>query len=286
VSPGIPARLIPEPVGFDDNVKREAARAERAWEAATGILGFLGAGAGAGAASGAAALTPVAPFLAVVAAGSLFFKLRAKWAREDPPRWDFDLPSESPRPAVDLIPVLPTDTMPRGAAFASLLYSSAASLEATVTATERAMGAELSARDLEAEPARRLALEHRTEAHRHARRTRWLTKGLHRSAGGFIKDADNLGLWSPPVHGPFDLPSEGRLLSEVLEDWIVGHVIAAGVDERLLAIPVSAASKGVEDPVGVLDEAVSAADALGQALLLWATDEELRRRPATPTGAP
>jgi hypothetical protein len=40
--------------------------------------------------------------LAAVAARSLYFKLRAEWAKEDPPRPDFHLTAETLAPALDL----------------------------------------------------------------------------------------------------------------------------------------------------------------------------------------
>ena len=117
-------RLVPTPAGYDNDVKRAAARAERAWEVVTGTLTFAGASGGAAVAAGALAL-PIAPFVAAIVAGSFYFKLRAKWAKEDP-RWsDFHTATPFEPPRFELMAVLPWGPVPRGpgAAALPLLFS-------------------------------------------------------------------------------------------------------------------------------------------------------------------
>jgi hypothetical protein len=115
MAPDLGERLVPTPRGFDDEVKGKAARAERGWEAATGLFGALGATGTAALAAGVA-IPPLAPFFGLVAASSFYFKLRAKWAKEDPPRADFDVSVDWQPPRLDLTPVLSVGGIRPGAA--------------------------------------------------------------------------------------------------------------------------------------------------------------------------
>lgn len=181
VTPKILNRLVPVPRGFDDDVKAKAAQAERSWEVATGSVTFLGAGGAAALAAGLA-IPAIAPFAAVVAAGSFYFKLRAKWAKEDPPRPDYDVATDFRPPQLDLMVLMPAGPIPPGAAIASLLFASAASIEATVVTVERAMGASVRALEGDDEEAAAFELTRMREAQDHAPRSAVLTAGLHAAA--------------------------------------------------------------------------------------------------------
>lgn len=178
-------RLVPLPTGFSNEVKAKAGQAERAWEVVTGSIAFLGAGGGAAVAAGAAVLGAVAPFAAVVAAGTFYFKLRAKWAEEDPPRSDYRVATGFHPPQVDLMAVMPPGQIPPGAAIVSLLHSAGASVEATVVAFERAMGASMASWGLDAETGAPHEAARMAEVQQHARRTELLTASLRAAAHEF-----------------------------------------------------------------------------------------------------
>jgi hypothetical protein len=76
-----------------------------------GSLTFLGAGGAAALAAGLA-IPPIAPFSAVVTAGSFYFKLRARWAKEDPPRPDYDIATDFRPPQLDLMMLMPAGPIP------------------------------------------------------------------------------------------------------------------------------------------------------------------------------
>jgi hypothetical protein len=106
MSPRIRRPLIPEPVGLDDPTKTAAGHAERTWEALAKASTATSACIVAAAVAGAVVVAPVAPFLAAFAAVAGGFNLRARWAREDPPRPDFQKAVKPPRRRLDPTPVL------------------------------------------------------------------------------------------------------------------------------------------------------------------------------------
>lgn len=209
--PDIVTRLVPRPSGFDSEVKTKAAQAERAWEAVTGSLTFLGAG-GAAAIAGGLAIPPIAPFAAAVAAGSFYFKLRAKWAREDPPRPDYETATEVRPPTLDLMALMPPGPLPPGAAAVSSLHAAAASVEGTILAVERAMGAsEALAGGGDPDVVTAAMASRQREAHEYARRSATLTAGLHGASVALAPYLQQqLALCQNPVlrHGsPFGSPT-------------------------------------------------------------------------------
>jgi hypothetical protein len=269
-------RIIPAPTGFDDAVKAKAAQAERGWDAATGLITFLGAGGAAALAAGAA-IPPIAPFAAAVAAGSFYFKLRAKWAREDPPRSDFDTVTDVRTPPLDLMPLMPPGDIPPGAAVVSLLYAAGASVEATVLAVERAAGASMASQEGEDEGAALALAARRREALDHARLSASLTAGLHSAAvdiGPFLQQ--NM---RPPraraagkaAAGPA-APRRSRII-EMLDDAALGHVIAAGIDARILEVDTWHEEQPEDMRLSVvLAEAGASAEVFGAALARWAQE--------------
>jgi hypothetical protein len=235
VTPRIPSRLIPEPAGISDPVKAKAGQTERAWEAVTGGLTFLGAGGVAAVAAGAA-IPPIAPFLAAVAAGSFYFKLRAKWVKEDPARADYDVVTEFQPPRVDTMAVLPPGPVPPGASVLPLLHAAGASIEASVLAMERAMGASVAARAEQLEPATAHGASRMREVREHAKRSELLTVSLHTAAnafGDFLEE--RLGAHAYEPRYP---PRRSATLSEMFDADALGHVVAAGIDQRLLELRV------------------------------------------------
>jgi hypothetical protein len=277
-------RLVPVPAGLSDEVKATAGQAERAWEAVTGSLAFLGAGGGAAAAAGIAALGPVAPFVAAVAAGSFYFKLRAKWAKEDPPRPDYHVATEFRPPPVDLMAVMPPGPIPRGAAIISLLHAAGASVEATVLAVERAMGASLGAWGAEPEAAALHETSRMREAQQHAARTALLAAGLHSAADdfGYFLDREihvDFDDRPPSDFGvrpgrDFDVRDRSWSLGDLLDAGALGHVIAAGVDARALSARLSWDDSWRAPITETLHSAGVAAEEFGAALGRWA--DELR----------
>lgn len=267
--PDIVNKLVPRPTGFDSDVKAKAAQAERAWEAVTGSLTFLGAG-GAAAVAGGLAIPPIAPFAAAVAAGSFYFKLRAKWAKEDPPRSDYEVVTDVRPPPIDLMVLMPPGPLPPGAAVVALLHAAAASIEATIVAVERALGAaEAVAGGADPdEVTASIASRHR-EAYEHARRSATLTAGLHSAAaaaGAHLQQ--QLRAVSPP--GPAAHPVH---VGDMLDDRALAHVLAAGIDERLLQIDVWWEGELMGRPLSdLLATAGDAAEQFGAALARWARD--------------
>jgi hypothetical protein len=224
VTPKPLSRLVPVPRGFDDDVKAKAAQAERSWELVTGSVTFLGAGGGAAIAAGLI-IPPIAPFAAVVAAGSFYFKLRAKWAKEDPPRPDYDVATDFRSPQLDLMVLMPPGPIPPGAAVASLLFAAATSVEATIVTMERAMGASVAARP----PAGATAPE-------------------------------------PPARA-------SARIADMLDDRALGHVIASGIDARLLDVEVWRDPDFPTQPLAqVLADAGKAAEQFGASLARWTQD--------------
>jgi hypothetical protein len=271
VTPNIQDRLIPPPRGFDDHVKAKAAQAERTWEAATGSLTFVGLGGGAAMAAGLA-IPPIAPFVAAVAAGRFYFKLRAKWAKEDPPRSDYEDTTPFRPPRLDLMVLMPRGPVPEGVAIASLLHAAAASVKATVVAVERAMGASLAAQEASDGPDIAFAARMR-EARQHANRSAALTAGVRAAAdaiGPFLeKQLREFRQQLPPT-----AQSKHRVrIADTLDDRALGHVIAAGIDERLLDVGVWWDEETHTERLSkVLLNAGDAAEQFGGSLARWAQD--------------
>jgi hypothetical protein len=278
VTPKIPTRFIPEPAGIDDPVKAKAGQAERAWEVVTGTLTFLGAGGAAALAAGVA-IPPAAPFIAAVAAGSFYFKLRAKWLMEDPPRRDYDVVTEFRPPRVDVMAVLPPGPVPPGAALVSLLHVAGASIGATVVAMERATGASLAAWAEQPQPATAHAAARVREAQEHAKRSEVLTVALHAAAtdfGAYLAEEIRPGPYPPRPYPP----SRYASLSEMIDTRALGHLVAAGIDQRLLEgrVPWNEDSADVSVDE-LLASAGEAAEELGAELGRWAQEQELRPPP-------
>lgn len=267
-------------MGLSSEVKTKAGRAERAWEAATGLAGAVAATGTAAIAAGIA-IPPLAPFLGLVAAGSFYFKLRAKWAKEDPPRTDFGVATEYQPTRLDLMPVT-AGVIPSGAGVPALLFAAGASVEATVLCAERAAGARVAAQETNDDTIRAALADRVREAYAHARRTEMLTMSLH-------EECENLLLDLPPeaVQRAREAWYPGyahRSLAEVLGERTQGRLIAAGLDERLLNFPLPRdfplsepdVAPGANGPTGgdevttALAQAGAAAEELGISLRQWA----------------
>jgi len=276
VTPKPLSRLVPVPRGFDDDVKAKAAQAERSWELVTGSVTFLGAGGGAAIAAGLI-IPPIASFAAVVAAGSFYFKLRAKWAKEDPPRPDYDVATDFRSPQLDLMVLMPPGPIPPGAAVASLLFAAATSVEATIVTMERAMGASVAAREGDDEEAAAFEPTRMREAQDHAQRSVALTAGLHAAAvatGPFL--AQQLGEPAGPPAGataPEPPARASARIADMLDDRALGHVIASGIDARLLDVEVWRDPDFPTQPLAqVLADAGKAAEQFGASLARWTQD--------------
>lgn len=292
VSPDLSERVIPTSFGFSDEVKRKAARAERAWEAATGLFGATSATATATIAAGIA-IPPLAPFLGLVAASSFFFKLRAKWAKEDPPRSDFSVTTDYRPPRLDLMPVMPPGSIPAGAGVPTLLLAAAASVEATVVCVERATGAAIAREETKKESAQAALADRVREAYTHARRTEMLTMSIGHELPGLYDQLPYTAfeqarqVWHPQY--------ASRSLADVLGERTLGRLIATGVDERLLNFPLprdfplpieavpgppgapvpGAAPADQADQKDVVREAAAAAEEFGGSLRQWAWEATL-----------
>lgn len=275
MTPEIAGRLVPVPTGLDE-VKAKAGQAERQWELVTGAVTFLGAGGGAAIAAGLA-VPPIAPFAAVVAAGSFFFKLRAKWAREDPPRPDYDLATEFRLPQLEPMVLMPPGQIPPGAAVASLLFAAAASVEATIVTMERAAGASAAAEKGGNEKPLAFAPIRVREAHDHAQRSASLTAGLHAAAGAvgpYLEHELSTG-GVPGAKAKMPEPSSraSAHIVDMLDDRALGHVIASGVDARLLDVQVWRDPELQNRPLAqLLADAGQAAEEFGAALARWTQD--------------
>ena len=265
--PEIGERLIPTPTGFSDDVKQRAARAERAWDATTGLFGALSATGTATIAAGLA-IPPLAPFLGLVAGCSFYFKLRAKWAKEDPPRSDFELATEFRPPRLDLMPVMPPGGVPSGVGVPTLLQTAGASIHATVVCVERAIGAEVAARET-AEPSARAFWAARVrETQTHATRTDLLTISLR-------AELQNLSEGMSQAIKPVAMnwtELAGRPFAEVVDRPTLGRIVAAGIDERLLTFTLTDVLLSQENVKQVLSEAATATEELGVSLRQWAAD--------------
>lgn len=277
-------RLVPTPTGFSDEVKRDAARAERRWELATGLLGLLGATGTAIAAAGLA-IPPVAPFLGLAAASSFYFKLRAKWAREDPPRRDFYVVTEYRPPILDVTPLVPFFPMPVGVGLPTLLHAAGASLEATIVCVERAMGAREAAMSSPNGTVQSALQERVQEAYRHAQRTEALTAALRQEAESFVEEPEYLRDAFSQIRQrrPEQRPPFGKQFNEAVPAPVLGRLIAAGVDERLLEFKLPDDEEISQQHVGeVLSEAGRAAEDLGSTVRRWAweasVDPSLQRQ--------
>lgn len=132
--------LVPVPVGLDGPTKEAAGHAERTWEALGVTAGATSACIAAAVIAGAVVVAPAAPLLAAVAAVSGIFKLRAKWAKEDPPRLDFEEPFVLDRRFFDPVPVL-EPALPAGSRLLAVVEAGSTYLDATVVSLEKAMGA-------------------------------------------------------------------------------------------------------------------------------------------------
>lgn len=267
VPPDIGERLIPTPSGFSSEVKQRAARAERAWEATTGLLGALSA-TGTAAIAGGLAIPPLAPFLGLIAGCSFYFKLRAKWAKEDPPRPDFELATAFRPPRLDLMPVLPPGMLPSGVGTPALLLTAGASVEATVLCVERAMGAEIAARETADPSARRSRAERLRETQEHAARAELLTISLRAElqqlSEGMLQAITPVAMrWQEHAGRPF---------TAVADQPTLGRIVAAGIDQRLLTFTLTEVLFSQESVGEVLSEAGAAAEELGASLREWAVE--------------
>jgi len=267
-------RLIPKPVGLSSEVKQSAARAERSWEAVTGLFGGLAATGTAAVAVGAA-IPPIAPFLALAAASTFYFKLRAKWAKEDPARSDFRRTTKYRVPRIDVMPVMPPGEILPGMELIHSLFAAGASLEATVTCVERAMGASVAAAEKPRDKEIRTALVDRVhETQEHARRTETLAGTVRTAAerlNGTLKLTKFRELWTS--EGASSV-TPGRTLLETLDKHDVGRLISTGIDERYLDTPVRRQPnlENSESEVDLLLEAGAATEELAVTLRSWSME--------------
>jgi hypothetical protein len=142
VKGGISNWVVPEPKGFSDPVKKSAAHMERKWEFTSAAFGAVAAGAGGGAAMGVV-FPIVVPVLAAGAAIGVFAKLRAKWLKEDPPRYDYDAPALLKASRFRPLVLVDGDVRIPPGFFQHLALQESCGLylEVTVEAMEKALGA-------------------------------------------------------------------------------------------------------------------------------------------------
>jgi hypothetical protein len=263
VNPRIPRRLIPEPVGFDDEVKRHAAHMGRALDATTGLCGAAAAATTAAVAVGAV-VPPIGAVMAVVAAGSFFFRLRAKWAEEDPPRGDFEEPAELTHREIDPWPLmLEGSHLPSGALIVALELA-AKYVETTVVSLEKAIGAEIEARNSLDQRTVQLAVQRRSEASYYAQESEPILVALQEASLPFIRLLEELPTsFSQPLE-------QGKTLLRSLDSGTLGRVLAAGVDPKMLRIQIDQA-QGPETPelVDAVRAAGERAAEFGRALGRW-----------------
>jgi hypothetical protein len=273
MAPRIPKALIPEPKGFSDPVKRSAAHAERAWETGAGFLGAGAAGLTAAAAAGLA-FPPVAPILAAGAAASFYFKLRAKWAKDDPPRPDFRDSVVIPERSIDLLPLYEVGVPMSYVQLVATLESAGDHLGATVEALEKAQGAELvvGRGDEEADS---FASLRRREAHGQAVVTSYVLEAVADASETVARNE-----WLPELPR---LEPTFATLGDALTASSIGRLITAGVSPNVLALPLEEDALRSEFRNAlpeVLYEGSAAARDLAEALRSWAEDDEGPERSA------
>ena len=185
--------------------------------------------------------------------------------------------------------------LPRGAGVPALLHAAGASVAATVLCAERALGASVAAQQTADTSVRAVLAERLREAYVHARRTEMLTMSVHAESRTLLELLPYTALQSarsPQAREEWSIRYAGRSFDEVLDKRVVGQLIAAGLDERLLtfALPsefpsdsdaaVPAAARPAGAPPAdymerVLAEAGAAAEDLGTALRQWAWEATL-----------
>lgn len=267
---GIGQALIPEPKGFSDPVKREAARSERAWEAATGLFASSAATATVGIAVGIAIPPVAAPVLLALAAGGFYTKLRSKWAKEDPPRPDYAQAVGRPTRSVTVAPLLAAETP---ASLARLLVAAVAAadrLGATIEAVEKSMGAAVAGLYGD-EDAQRYALRRRRQAHDLATETGWALHGVAQLA---LEAAKEVEPWPAPI--PDVLAAGPDRLLAWFDKGVIGCVVAAGLWPELQTL--DAADPSVPEDAGDLASALSecavSSYRFADALLSWPSGDD------------
>jgi hypothetical protein len=221
----------------------------------------------------------VAPFLGLIAASAFYFKLRAKWAREDPLRTDFQSATDYRPPRLDLMPVMPPPTppigLPPGAGLPTLLHAAGASLEATVSCVERAMGASVAERETADESVRSALVERVRETYEHATRTEKLTMSIRQATEELVHALTDGPFAAVMSQAQLPIPrwTPGKSLADSLEERDVGRLVATGVDERLLRFSLPTEVRLFDDDEGnLLIESSIAAEELGMALRQWASE--------------
>ena len=277
--PPVPEWLIPEPQGFDDEVKREAARAERTWETASGAFGSLAAVTSVGLAAGLAFPPMLAPVCVAIGAGGLFFKSKAKWAKEDPPNEQYQSPAQLPQRTMATWLLDDEQTLGSLAHLPAVLFGAGDRLGACVESVEKSMGAAIVARRNRSRAAARASEQRREEAREFAFETAYMLTSV---ADFARRSAERLGEVVPEY-------LQGGAFTEttdILDVAGVGRLIAAGFWEEVRDfIPSDEVPNG---PVGsaaprVLTSCAESSELLAVSLAGWAAGDGGGSQPATPS---
>jgi hypothetical protein len=152
----------------------------------------------------------------------------------------------------------------------SLLQACGASLEATLLAVERAMGASLAGWEAADDSIRDHETARMREATVHAARSEILMTSLRSAAtdfGSYIGEHE--------VGEPSSVTGRPSL-KDLLSDEELGRVVATGIDPRLLEVKVAPSDGFSSVSVGeALTAAGDAAEGLGRALGIWAREARL-----------
>lgn len=268
--------LIPVPAGFDDPVKRAAANAERQWDATIGLLGLSAVAAG-------PFFVLAVPIIAGAAGLAGIFKMRAKWAKEDPPRSDYNVVAELNPLRLDPFPLVQHGWSLPGADLMLGLASGSAHVEAATVSLERALGAQRDEEEI-------LAGQRFAEARLFARGARPVLEAIWIACAGFGR---HLEVTTPLAEATVDPESwfdpesgEPRRMDELLNDELLSRVIVAGVPRELLnfTLPAGPAPENlIQQTVAALGEAGAATAQFGQALEDWGSAGTTS---TTPRGSP
>jgi hypothetical protein len=241
--------LAPVPTGFDDPVKRAAAHAEREWEAMTALCA-------ASAAITAMSAPPVAAILGAVGALSALFKLRSKWAKEDPPRSDYYRHAVLAPLEVD--PLVLENRFLSGPILVLALDRACAYVGAVTTAIERAEGA---ANDNN----QYLAYARAAEAYGLARHAKSALETVDFVCMSFRRDyARFFSGFTPELYRE----SVGSQLDERLQPDQLSAILSAGVPRELVSVSIPETDPENYTPE-LITRAGAAATVFGRALGDW-----------------
>lgn len=265
--------FIPEPVGLDDPTKQAAGHTERIWEALATASSTTSACVVAAVVAGAAVVAPVAPFFAVFAAVAGGLKMRARWAREDPPRLDFDVPVGQPRRRVDVTPILGPQYQ-AGGRLTAAVDAGDAYLAATVGSVEKALGAGQAAQKMRDYEIVALANRRLLDATYYAQLTRSVLVAVHQESEGFASELLEHGL-------PDLAPTSADDLLDAMDDATLGLVLSTNVDLEFLHLKLGQGVPSAELLAEMCRDAGASARDLGEALDTWAsaTQDSLAETP-------